>query len=78
MGKPLMIQEDDERRIDLLKERIGLRSKVDVVRAGLALLEKEEERRMRVARWKRAAGLAARQSEKINMEFQKHSPLKRL
>jgi len=51
MGKPLMIQPEDEKRIETLKEKLGARTKVDVVRAGLHLLEEEAERRDRISRW---------------------------
>ena len=39
-----MIQEEDERRIERLKRRLGIQRKVDVLRAGIALLEKEADR----------------------------------
>ena len=77
MGKPLMIQEEDERRIENLKRRLGIRHKVDVLRAGIALLEKEAERGERVRRWKRSAALVAKTSREVNAEFQIHSRLKR-
>jgi len=77
MGKPLMIQEEDERRIESLKQRLGIPHKVDVLRAGLGLLEMEAERRDRVRRWKRSAALVAKTSRKVNAEFQTHSRLKR-
>ena len=77
MGKPLMIQEEDERRIENLKRRLGFRHKVDVLRAGIALLEKEAERGERVRRWKRSAALVAKTSREVNAEFQTHSRLKR-
>lgn len=78
MGKPLMIQPEDEQRIENLKERLGARTKVEVVREGLRLLEKETERRARIDRWKRVAGMVAGQSHEINREFQRNSRLKRL
>jgi hypothetical protein len=78
MGKPLMIQEDDERRIESLKRRLGIQRKVDVLRAGIELLEKEAERRERIRRWKRAAVLAASSSREVNAEFRPHSRLGRI
>lgn len=77
MGKPLMIQEEDERRIDTLKRRLKIARKVDILRAGIELLEKEADRRERVLRWKRAAGLAAKTSQQVNAEFRRYSRLKR-
>lgn len=78
MGKPLMIQEEDDRRIESLKRRLGIERKVDVVRAGIVLLEREAERRERIRRWKRAATLVAPASREMNAEFQAHSRLKRI
>ena len=77
MGKLLMIQEEDERRIDSLKRRLKIARKVDIVRAGIDLLEKEADRRERILRWKRAASLAARTSQEVNAEFRPYSRLKR-
>ena len=59
MGKLLMIQEEDERRIESLKQRLGIQRKVDVLRAGIDLLEKQAERSERVLRWKRAAAVGS-------------------
>lgn len=78
MGRPLMIQEEDERRIETLKRKLGIQRKVDVLRAGIDLLEKEAERRERVRRWKKAVALVARTSREINAEFQTHSRMKRI
>lgn len=78
MGKPLMIQEEDERRIENLKRRLGIQRKVDVLRAGIDLLEKEAERRERIRRWKKAAALVAKTSHEVNAEFQTHSRMKRI
>jgi len=78
MGRPLMIQEDDDRRIVRLKRRLGIATKVDVVRAGMALLEQDAMRRERLERWKRAAARVAADSARVNAEFRAHSRLKRL
>jgi hypothetical protein len=78
MGKPLIIQEEDERRIESLKRRLGIQRKVDVLRAGIDLLEREAERRERIRRWKRAATLVAPTSREVNAEFQAHSRLKKV
>lgn len=77
MGKPLMIQLEDEQRIENLKEKMGARTKVEVVRAGLRLLEQETERRARVNRWRKAAALVSEESQYVNREFQRHSRLRR-
>jgi len=77
MGKPLMIQEEDEDRIERLKRRLGIQRKVDVLRAGIALLEKEADRRERIRRWKRAVALVVKSSREVSTDFQRHSRLKR-
>ncbi len=77
MGKPLMIQEDDDRRIEDLKSRLGIKKKIDVVRAGMDLLEAQAERQERIERWKRAAARVAGESRRVNAEFRTHSRLKR-
>jgi hypothetical protein len=78
MGRPLMIQEEDERRIEILKRKLGIQRKVDVLRAGIDLLEKEAERRHRVKQWKKAAALVSKISRKVNAEYQSHSRMKRI
>ena len=77
MGKPLMIQEHDDARIEELKERLGIQRKIDVVRAGMDLLEAQAARLERIDRWKRAAARVARESGRVNREFQRHSGLRR-
>jgi hypothetical protein len=78
MGLPLMVQEADMRRIEMLKERLHMRTKIDVVRAGLELLDREAQRQARVNRWRRAAKLAARSSAEANAAFRSGSRLNRL
>lgn len=78
MGKPLMLQEADAARIEMLKKRVGARTKIEVVRSALDLLERSAEREERMARWRRAAKLVARESRTVLREFQRHSRLSRL
>lgn len=78
MGKPLMIQEHDDRKIDVLKRQLGARTKIDVVRAGLALLEQQVERTRRVERWRRAVQLVGATSREAIRDFQTSSRLKKL
>jgi hypothetical protein len=47
------------------------------VRAGLDLLEREAERRARIARWRLAVRAAAASSREVNAEFRRHSRLRR-
>ena len=77
MGRPLMIQEDDDRRIERLKRRLGIATKIDVVRAGMTLLEQDALRRERMVQWKRAAASVAAESAVVNAEFRQSSRLKR-
>ena len=77
MGKPLMLQEEDDRRIEALKVELCAPTKVSVVRAGLDLLEREALRAARIKRWRRAVRLAAPESRRVNAEFRSHSRLKR-
>jgi hypothetical protein len=78
MGKPLMLQEADAARIEMLKKRVGARTKIEVVRSALDLLERSAEREERMARWRRAAKMVARESRTVLREFQRHSRLSRL
>ena len=78
MGKPLMLQEADAERIEILKKRLGARTKIAVVRSALDLLERDAERTERVARWRRAARMVAGESRKVSHGFQRHSRLGRL
>jgi hypothetical protein len=78
MGKPLMLQEADAERIETLKKRLGARTKIDVVRSALDLLERDAEKTERVASWRKAAGVVAAESRKVSREFRRHSRLGRL
>jgi hypothetical protein len=77
MGKPLMIQEDDEKKIEELKARLHAKTKIQVVRAGLMLLEEQINRKEKSDRWRKAAALVSGSSKEVNFEFQKHSRLKK-
>ena len=78
MGKPLMLQEADAARIETLKKRLDARTKIEVVRRALDLLERDAEKVERVARWRKAVRMVARESGKVLREFQRHSRLRRL
>ena len=75
MGKPLMLQEADAERIEILKKRLGAPTKIAVVRSALDLLERDAERTERVARGRKAARMVAGESRKVSGEFQRHSRL---
>jgi hypothetical protein len=78
MGKPLMLQEADAARLEALKKRLRARTKIEVVRSALDLLERNADRADRVARWRRAAKIVARESRTVLREFRRHSRLARL
>ena len=78
MGKPLMLQEADADRIETLKKRLGARTKIQVVRSALDLLERDAERADRVRRWRNAVKLVTPESQKVMREFQRHSRLRRV
>ena len=78
MGKPLMLQEPDAERIEALQKRLDVRTKIDVVRRALDLLEQEAERAERMARWRKATRLVAGESHRVLRDFQRHSRLRRL
>jgi len=50
MGRPLMLQDRDAERIEMLKKRLCARTKIDVVRTALDLLERDAERTDRIQR----------------------------
>jgi len=69
MGKPLTIQLEDEALILRLKAKMGFRTKIDVVRAGLTLLAEHNKKKQRIAQWKRATQAAIASSEEVNQDF---------
>ena len=77
MGKPLMLREADDRRLEALRKRLGTKTKVDVVRTALRLLEQDAERAERVARWQRAVRVAVAESRSALRDFRGHSRLHR-
>ena len=78
MGRPLMLQDADDERIEALRQQLGTGTKIGVVRAALDLLEQRLERRKRVARWRRVARLAAPESRSVMREFRGRSRLPRV
>lgn len=77
MGIPLMIQDTDNQRIESLKKDFGIDKKIDVIRAGLTLLEQEAARLKKIKRWKHAAKLVAENSREVSEAFQAHARIKR-
>lgn len=68
-----MLRDEDDKRIEHLKRRIHAKSKVDVVRLGLDLIERDADRRERVARWRRAVLLVGDSSREAMLDFQPHA-----
>lgn len=77
MGKLLMIQEQDDKRIERLKKRIGARTKIEVLRSALNLLERDVSKAERIVQWKKAAAHVAKNSKEVLREFQPYSLLHR-
>lgn len=78
MGKPIMIQPEDNNRIEILKEKMGAKSKVDVIRTALSLLEADVKRAEKVKRWERAAKVVGKSGLDILKEFQTPERFKNL
>lgn len=78
MGKPLMIQPEDDDRIEELKEKTGAKSKVDVVRAALSLLEEDVRKAERIKRWERAAKIVGKSGLEDLKDFQTPSRFSKL
>lgn len=77
MGKPLMIREEDDQRIEKLRKTLGIPTKVQVLRSALDLLEQAAERQTRILRWKKAAKAAASSSKAVLNDFRANSRIRR-
>jgi hypothetical protein len=76
MGKPLTIQDSDDKKIDQLKEYFQAASKIAVVRMALELLDQERLRQERSKQWVRAVKAVKavkNSSADTNKEFSKSS-----
>lgn len=78
MGKPLMIQIEDDTLIEKLKEKLGAKTKIDVVRRGLQLLEADISKADRIKRWERAAKLVGKSGLEVLKDFQTEARFKKL
>lgn len=70
MAKPMMLQDEDAEKIEQLKKQLGSKSKIDVVRRALELLEQEVRRTERIKRWKRAARIVGDSGLEVMNSFQ--------
>ena len=78
MGKPLMIQLEDDSRIEAIKEQTGVKTKIEVVRRALALLEEQLARQKRIQRWEKAARIVGGSGMEVLKDFSKKSRFKKL
>ncbi len=78
MGKPFTIQIEDEEKIEELKIKMGAKTKIEVVRKALEVLEVELQRKQKVQRWMRAAKIVADSDLEIMQEFQTKDRFKNL
>lgn len=70
MGKPLMIQLEDDQKIEELKLKLGAKTKIEVLRSALILLEEKLTKDARIKRWQKAAKIVGSTSMKVQKEFQ--------
>ena len=69
MGKPLTIKESDDQKLILLKKKTGSKSKVDVLRLALSLLEVHLAKKDRIQRWKKSARLVGESNQSVSSDF---------
>lgn len=77
MGIPFTIQTADNERLVQLKSLVKAKSKVEVLRRALDLLEEEVAKQKRLKQWKSAAKRVGAQSARVHRDFQKYSLLKK-
>lgn len=70
MGKPLMIQEKDNEKIEELKKKLGMKTKIEVLRTALVLLEEKLSKEARINRWKKASKIVGTSDMEVLKEFQ--------
>lgn len=78
MGKPLTIQIEDENKIEELKDKIGAKTKIEVIRRALTLLEEDVERNRRIDRWNKAAKLVGNSGMEVLKDFTTKDRFKKL
>lgn len=77
MSKPMMLQDTDDQLISELQKRVKAKTKIEVVRKALKLLEEKADREIKIKQWHRAARLAAPSSYETLKAFQPYSRLKK-
>ena len=78
MGKPLMIQAEDNDKIEELKTKLGAKTKIEVLRLALILLEEKLLKEARIKRWQNASRIVGTSSMDILKEFHTVQRFKKL
>jgi hypothetical protein len=73
-----MIQIEDDVRIEKLKKQMGAKTKIDVVRTALRLLEADISKSERIKRWQKSAQIIGKSGLAVLQEFQFGSRFKKL
>lgn len=73
-----MIQNEDDEKIERLKEKMGAKTKIEVVRSALRLLEADLARTEKIKRWEKAVKLVEKSSMESFKDFQTKERFKKL
>lgn len=76
MSALLKLKDEDLERLEYLQDAMKEKSKIDVLRKSLALLEEKVEKEKRVLQWRKAAKLVSKTSKEVNLDFQKNSKIR--
>lgn len=69
MSSLLKLKDEDLVRIENVKSKLKLDTKVSVLRYALELVEKEIDRSEKIKKWERVAKRASKNSMRVNKEF---------
>lgn len=73
-----MIQVEDNDKIEELKVKLGVKTKIEVLRSALVLLEEKVSKEARIKRWQKASKLVGNSSIEVLKEFQTTDRFKKL
>ena len=73
-----MIQLEDDARIEKLKQKMGAKTKIEVVRTALILLEADVSRTERIKRWEKAAKIVGNSGLEVLKDFKRLHRFKNL
>lgn len=65
-----MIQNEDNEKIEQLRDKLGVKTKIEVLRTALILLEEKIIKEARIKRWQKAAKLVGGTGLEVMKEFQ--------